>query len=269
VSSFYDGDASIFVEAYDAFHGAGQYPLAGDIDFYAGLARRTGGPVLELGCGTARVALPLAMAGFEVTGIDLSAPMLAVARRKLLSAPQAVRERLTLIEADMTAIDLDRRFGCVIVPFRSFQQLLTVNLQRAVLRVMRRHLRPGGRVALHLYDPRLDVLVGDGGAGPIAEGIHPVTGRRYAAEVLRCRFDYVAQVRHDTWRYTERDDTGRVIDEATRDLAVRWTFRWELHHLLAASGFSIEAEYSDFAGAGPAYGRELIVVARSAAHRGG
>jgi SAM-dependent methyltransferase len=261
MTSFYDGDGSIFVEAYDAFHGSGQYPLDGDIAFYTALARRAGGPVLELGCGTARVALPLAAAGLDVTGVDMAEAMLAVARRKLQVAPVDVQGRLTLLAADMTTIDLDRRFGCVIVPFRSFQQLLTVSLQREALRVIRRHLRPGGRVALHLFDPRLDVLVGDGGAGPIAEDTHPRTGRRYAAEVLRCRFDYVAQVRHDIWRYTELDAAGRVIDEATRELAVRWTFRWELRHLLEASGFTVEAEYSDFHGAAPAYGRELIVVA--------
>lgn len=261
MASFYDGGESIFVEAYDAFHGEGQYPLAGDVAFYAGIARRTGGPVLELGCGTARVALPLAEAGFDVTGVDRAAAMLAVARRKLLAASPDARDRLTLIEADMTAVDLGRRFGCVIVPFRSFQQLLTVGLQRALLGVIRRHLRPGGLMALHLYDPRLDVLVGDGGAGPVSEGMHPVSGRRYAAEVLRCRFDYIAQVRHDVWRYTELDATGRVIAEATRELAVRWTFRWELRHLLEASGFTVESEHSDFFGAPPTYGRELIVVA--------
>jgi SAM-dependent methyltransferase len=261
VGSFYDGVGSIFVEAYDAFHGSGQPPLTGDADFYERLARAAGGPVLELGCGTGRVALPLAAAGLDVTGVDSADAMLAVARRKLWAAPAAVRERLTLLNGDMTELDLGQRFGFVFVAFRSFQQLLTIALQRKVLEVIRRHLQPAGRMALHLYDPRLDVLIGDGGAGPVLAGTHPVTGRHYAADVLRCRFDHVAQVRHDLWRYTEHDRSGAVLDAATRELAVRWTYRWELRHLLELCGFTVTAEYSDFLGAPPAYGKELIVVA--------
>jgi hypothetical protein len=74
--------------------------------------------------------------------------------------------------------------------------------------------------------------------------------------------DHVAQIRRDLWRYTEFAPGGAVMHEATREMALRWTWRWELHHLLELSGFSTEAEYSDFAGSPPAYGKELIVVAR-------
>ncbi len=261
MGSFYDGVGSIFVEAYDAFHGGDQHPLAGDVAFYERLAGATGGPVLELGCGTGRVALPLAAAGLDVTGVDSAEAMLSIARSKRQAAPALVRDRLTLLNGDMTQLDLGRRFGCVIVPFRSFQQLLTADLQRKALHVIRRHLQPAGRLALHLYDPRLDVLIGDGGAGPVLAGTHPVTGRYYEADVLSCRLDHVAQVRHDLWRYTEHDRNGGVIASATRELAVRWTYRWELRYLLELCGFSVRTEHSDFFGAPPAYGKELIVVA--------
>jgi hypothetical protein len=79
---------------------------------------------------------------------------------------------------------------------------------------------------------------------------------------LQTRFDHVAQIRRDVWRYRELGPNGEVLDEDTRDMVLRWTFRWELRHLLELCGFALEAEYSDFAGTPPAYGRELIVVAR-------
>lgn len=263
MNSFYDGVGSIFVEAYDAFYGADPPAmLAGDIAFYERLAQATGGPVLELACGTGRVAVPLAEAGLDVTGVDNAEAMLAIAARRMQAAPTPVRERLTLVQGDMTDLDLGRTFGLVFVAFRSFQLLLTIERQRQALGVIRRHMRPGGRLALHLFDPRLELMVGDGGAGRIASGTHPVTGRRYVAEVLRANIDPVAQVRWDLWRYTEVGDNDAVLAEATREMALRWTYRWELRHLLELCGFTIEADYSDFSGSGPEYGRELIVVAR-------
>ena len=80
MSSFYDGEGSLFVEAYDAFYAADPPPMvAGDVAFYERLAREAGGPVLELACGTGRVALPLAEHGLDVTGVDSAPAMLAIA----------------------------------------------------------------------------------------------------------------------------------------------------------------------------------------------
>ncbi|HEY2617191.1 MAG TPA: hypothetical protein VGI78_07625, partial [Acetobacteraceae bacterium] len=66
---FYQGAASVFVRAYDALYRRVPPQIAGDTAFYAQLARETGGPVLEVACGTGRIALPLAERGFEVTGV--------------------------------------------------------------------------------------------------------------------------------------------------------------------------------------------------------
>jgi SAM-dependent methyltransferase len=133
----------------------------------------------SLSCGTGRIALPLAKAGLHVTGVDRSEAMLAIARRKLAAASPAVRERLSFVRQDMTALDLGRRFGFVFVPFRSFQHLLTTDLQRKSLEAIRRHLEPGGRLALHLFDPRLDWLIDPKTIPPGLSGTDPETGRRY------------------------------------------------------------------------------------------
>jgi ubiquinone/menaquinone biosynthesis C-methylase UbiE len=152
---FYEGAASVFVRAYDTFHHREAPPIAGDAAFYAQLARGIGGPVLEVACGTGRIALALAERGFGVTGVDISDGMLAIAQRKRAALPAAARDRLTLVAQDMCVLNLGRRFGCVVVAFRSFQHLLTVDLQHAALAAIRRHLAPNGRLALHLFDPRL------------------------------------------------------------------------------------------------------------------
>jgi ubiquinone/menaquinone biosynthesis C-methylase UbiE len=260
---FYEDADSLFVRAYDAFYVDGA-PIGGDVAFYERLAHETGGSVLELGCGTGRIALALAATGLEITGVDVSAGMLSVARRRAAARPASLRQHLTLIHQDMSQLNLDRRFGFVFVPARSFQHLLTIDLQRQALAAIHRHLEPTGRVVLHLFDPRLDLLVDPNIMRPQLSGSHPETGRRYTGKVLQTCFDHLNQVRRDLWRYSEIGPNGAVVARDTREMALRWTYRWELHHLLGLCGLAIEAEYSDFACSAPAYGKELILVARLA-----
>jgi SAM-dependent methyltransferase len=259
---FYEGAESLFVRAYDAFYAAGAPPIAGDIAFYDRLAKATGGPVLELGCGTGRIALALAQAGLSVTGVDVSAGMLALAQRKSERLAGAASRCLAFVEGDMARLELGRRFGMAFIAFRSFQHLLTVDEQRATLTGVRRHLRPDGRLALHLFDPRFDLLADANPPAIRQSGIDPATQRRYAGEILHTGRDYLNQVRRDLWRYAETDVNGALLEEATREMTLRWTYRWELRHLLELCGFVVEAEYSDFRDAPPAYGKELVVVAR-------
>ncbi len=263
MTQFYDGVSSIFVEAYDAFYQHGSPQVAGDTAFYADIGERSEGPILELACGTGRITWPLADRGLEITGVDLSAGMLAEATRKAESYSAGTRQRVQWFRQDMRSLALERRFAFAFVPFRSFQHLLSCEDQVQALSAIRRHLDPGGRLALHLFDPRLDLLLDAGKALPGHFGQHPATGRRYRGDVLRTAFDHVAQIRRDLWRYREIDGNEKVLHEDTREMPLRWTYRWELRHLLALCGFEVEAEYSDFARAAPAYGGELILVCRS------
>lgn len=265
MDQFYAGADSLFVRAYDAFYRHAPPQIAGDIAFYAKLANDAGGRVLELACGTGRITLPLAERGLDVTGVDMSDGMLTIARRKAAASSAALRNRLTLVEQDMTRLDLPGRFGFAFVPFRSFQHLLTIDLQRAALACIARHLEPDGRLALHLFDPRLDLLSGAAKLPAEISGADPATGHRFVGEILRTRFDHLAQIRRDVWRYRELNSARTVVAEESREMALRWTYRHELRHLLELCGFAVEAEYSDFAGAPPAYGEELIVVARRVA----
>jgi SAM-dependent methyltransferase len=262
MDEFYD--SSLFVEAYDAFYSSADPQLAPIVDFYKRLAQQLGGPVLEVACGTGRITLALAQAGLSVVGVDRSEPMLSIARRKLSALPAAVQERVMLLNQDMTALGLGRRFGLVFVPARSFQHLLTVQLQRKSLRAFHRHLCPTGRLVLQLFDPRLDLLIDDPANMPGLSGANPETGRRYMGTMLRTTLDHLNQVRRDVWHYAEIGANGEVLVQDTREMALRWTYRWELHHLLGLCGFAVEAEYSDYLGSAPAYGKELILAARPA-----
>ncbi|TGU45231.1 class I SAM-dependent methyltransferase [bacterium M00.F.Ca.ET.152.01.1.1] len=261
---FYDDDAnSIFVQSYDAFYSPKmpQTPV-GDIDFYAGIAREASGNVLELACGTGRVALPLAELGFNVTGVDLSEGLLSIAERKAAGLPIAAQQRLRFVQQDMRDLELGELFEVVLVPFHSFQYLLTSDLQIRALEAIHRHIRPGGRLVLDLVDSHIDILSEKLVPPRSRTAIDEPSGRRFVRRLLNTHYDLFAQIQRDVWRFSEVGDKGETLREETRDLVLRWTYRWELRHLLARCAFSVEAEYSDYLYSPPTYGKELLVVAR-------
>jgi SAM-dependent methyltransferase len=259
---FYEG-ATLHVRSYDSINNDARPVIRGDAPFYRDLARRSGGEVLEIGVGTGRVALQLVESGLQVTGLDASAAMLAIAAEK--AGTTGLAERLHLELADMRVFDLAaQRFGLVVVPFRGFQSLLTPDDQLAALACFRRHLRPDGILALHLFDPDFRFLL-PGSKGPFDRqyGVDCQTGRRVEGVLETALFDHVMQVRRNLWRYRAFEADGAIAEEETLELSLRWTFRWEMRHLLRLAGFIVDAEFSDFARSAPLYGKEQIWVAHS------
>ncbi|MBD3402376.1 methyltransferase domain-containing protein, partial [candidate division GN15 bacterium] len=132
-----------------------------DIDFFVDLAKETGGPVLEIGCGTGRVLIPTARAGIDIVGLDLSPHMLEECRRRLAAEPDDVRDRVQLIEGDMARLDLNRTFKLITTPFRCFQHIMEVDQQLATLQAVRRHLDRDGLFVLDLFNPSIKILADD------------------------------------------------------------------------------------------------------------
>jgi ubiquinone/menaquinone biosynthesis C-methylase UbiE len=262
--SFYDG-TTLHIRIHDSIDHSDRPVLRGDIAFYRNLAQRANGEVLEIGVGTGRVAVELAKAAIRVTGLDLSKAMLAIASEK--AAASGIGDRLRLECGDMRNFDLGRqKFGLVIVPYRAFQLLLTPEEQFAALAAFRRHLRSGGILALHLFDPDLRFLL-PGTAPPSyrAQGTDRDTGGPIEAVVDTVSIDHVNQIRRELWRYRAFAADGTIAEEEILELAIRWIFRWEMRHLLRLAGFSIEAEFSDFQGSPPVYGKEQIWIAHRSA----
>jgi SAM-dependent methyltransferase len=124
-----------------------------DVRFYVEMARRHGGPVLELGCGTGRVTLALAREGFEVVGVDALPSMLEQANAKLAKLPAAVRARVELRRGDLRRVRLRRRFALVIAPFNVFMHLYERRDVERALATCHTHLRPRGRLAFAARPP--------------------------------------------------------------------------------------------------------------------
>ncbi|MEK6574197.1 MAG: class I SAM-dependent methyltransferase, partial [Chloroflexota bacterium] len=209
-----------------------------------GLAKESGGPVLELGCGSGRVTQQIARAGITIVGLDNSEPMLALARAKL-NRKSELAARATLVCGDMTNFNLDQQFSLIIVPFNTFMHLLTMADQLAMLNCSRKHLITGGSLVLDLTnpapayaDPPTETLTHE---RTFRDDVNDLTIQQFST----IRLDRTAQIAHIIWHY----DSIAVDDTMKRTLVpltLRYTFPAEMGLLLERSGFRLVHLYGDY-----------------------
>ena len=235
-----------------------------DVGFYVDLAKQTGGPVLELGCGTGRVLIPTAREGLHVTGIDLSEHMLDILRTKLAQETEEVQARTRIVRADIRDFDLGTRFRLITLPFRPFQHLITLEDQLACLSSAHELLEPGGHLVLDVFNPNPGRLVDDNRQE--VQDISPrrmSDGRVVARKARTDSIDLDSQVMQVELIYEITETDGKE-NRVVHAFPLRYFFRYEMEHLLARSGFEVEALYGDFDRSpfGSIRPGELIFVAR-------
>ena len=220
-----------------------------EIDFYlemAADAKQAGGSVLELACGTGRVAIRLARSGANVVGLDLSPYMLEVAQRKSVDL-----DNIRWVEGNIRSFQLDECFHLAIITGHAFQHLNTPEDQVACLECIKRRLMPRGQLVVHIdhLDFRwLGQLLGQKDNPFETEGkfIHAATGREiqpYSA----WSYEPSTQTAIVHARWEELDTDGRVTDFwQTAPARIHCVFRFEMEHVLARAGFAVDALYGDF-----------------------
>lgn len=175
-----------------------------DLDFWLDLARQQGDPILELACGTGRLLIPLLKAGFDLTGVDHDAGMLAFLKNHL---PPEFLDRAGLVQADLTCYRFARRFSLIILGCNTFSSLTSVERAKALF-TARVHLRPGGVFAVSVPNPHLLADLPDYGEPEVEETFpHPESGNpvqvssEYSKEVDRVRMQ---------WHYDHLQPDGTV-----------------------------------------------------------
>jgi ubiquinone/menaquinone biosynthesis C-methylase UbiE len=212
--------------------------------------------VLELGCGTGRITLPLAEQGaqlaFDVTGLDSQAEMLESAKTRHLEASPEVRERLRLIHGDMRTWQSESAFDLIVIPCSSISHLLTLQDQLAVWNQCRRNLRPGGRFVVEIPMPNMATFADSFNVPP-----------RALVEIDIDKWDQadgVRFIRRKTSRYLsdeqcaqtrffyEKYRNGRAVDGYIDDFAGHVFFPRELQLLFIHTGFEVEQTFGDYKG---------------------
>ena len=239
-------DYEITALFYDATYDKEQ--SARDSQFYAELAAAQEGPVLELGCGTGRILLHLARQGKQVVGLDLAVPMLNQLRAKLAAEPLEVQERVDLVQGDMVDLELEQRFGLVIVPFRAFQHILESTQQRRCLERIAKHLRPDGVYVHNSFNPNLEYIVNAIKQAGTWKHVNEFVdeGGRVVIRYVQLRPDPALQQHAIRWKFEVYDQTGTLQQTLIEDMELRWLYRWEAEYLLELSGLTIAEAYGDF-----------------------
>ena len=241
------------------------YQTREDVVFFVEAAQASGGPVLEVGCGTGRVLIPTARAGIAITGIDLSPYMLDVCQRRLAQEPATVQNRVQLDLADMRDFDLGQTFPLIMIPFRPFQHLIEVEDQIACLRCIQRHLADDGRFILDLFNPSLPALTRDVTGEEVSDEpeFTMPDGRRVLRRSRVVKRDVFRQYQDVELIYYITHPDGRT-ERLVHAFPMRYLFRYEVEHLLARCGFEVEALYADYDKSpyGSKYPGELIYVAK-------
>jgi len=209
-----------------------------ELGFYKRLAEEYGEPVLELGCGTGQLTIPLAEAGIEVVGLDLAASMLERAREK--AAERSID--VEWVQGDCRDFNLGRQFGIVFFPANSLLHLLHRRDLQACLAQVKAHLKLGGAFAFEIFNPSLSLLARNPDQRyPVASYTDP-DGRGTVTITENNVYDTATQINHIRWYYRREGQA----DETTAKLDLRMLFPQEIETLLAGNGFDLCAHYGDY-----------------------
>lgn len=237
-------DLPFLGKLYDYIPG---YTERGDRDFFVQYCQTADGRILELGCGTGRILIPVAEAGCQITGLDLSEHMLARCREKISELDGEVQERIRIVQGNMAVFNIDDIFHTAIIPFRAFQHLIDVNDQLSCLKNINKHLKKNGRLIFDVFQVNLDVIT------------RPITGEeiedvpeyelpdgRKLRRAGRLTGYHRAEQYNDVELILYLTDIEGNTERLAQAFPMRYFFKYEVEHLLMRCGFKVVGLFGNF-----------------------
>ncbi|UCD04974.1 MAG: class I SAM-dependent methyltransferase [candidate division WOR-3 bacterium] len=233
-----------------------------DIPFYLEYAKKCRGEVLELGCGTGRVLIPIAREGIKVTGLDASEEMLKIARRKAADDESTIAN-VRFVQGDMRKFDLGKKYPLIYIAFRSFQCLLTKEDQIACLQCIHDHLTADGHCIIDLFAPRHDYLAKDKLTLDLGT-FHDEENDAMISRRSEVCYDLPNQTLHEDrfYEWTDKDGKSR---RRLWSYDISYLFRYEAELLFEKCGFNVENLFGDFDSSSYNYvsGEQIFVLRKS------
>ena len=239
-----------------------------DVRFYGERYLSVSGWSLEIGVGTARIALPAARKGAKIVGLDLHQGMLDAAERRRQTLAKSKRGLLRLVHGDMRDFDLGERFELITCPFNALQHMYTHADVSAALERVKAHLAPGGRFIFDVLFPDLEYL--NRPAFQRFKGVnfkHPTWGATYNYSE-RSAYDPVQQLNHMFLEYERVEppigEPSSAPETHQIQLSHRYFFPQELDLILANAGLRVIERFGDFEGAPVGQGESMVMVCERA-----
>lgn len=243
---------------YDALHAS----LTDDIGLVLSLAAK-GGPVLELGCGTGRLLIPLARAGRQVMGIDRSPAMLQRAQERLHGEPESVRQRVTLLCADMIDFSFHgAEFRLAVISYNTFMHLDAAQAL-AACRNIRRHLAPGGYLFIDVVNPLLVEQTPNDHFLTHERTLHDAENDKLVLVFAANRLNEGRQELKITWVFDASPLQGGAVRRQVANVTYHYYFPHQLELMLEEAQLEVAGIYGGY-GQAP-YGEDaerLLVLAR-------
>lgn len=236
-------------------------PPFDDVPFYTRLIPSSRARILELGCGTGRVLMPLAGSCAYIHGIDVSEAMVDICRQKMKAAGVSP-DRARADVADITDFDLERKFDLIIAPYRVLQNLDTDAEVDAMFDCVRRHLAGGAVCVLNAFRPKYEreaFLAWCRTDGEVLDYDAESDGVRITRHRVLRRTDPERLVLHSDLIYRTYED-GVLKDEAVLKVTMRCYYPSEMEALVADHGFQIAERWGGYAGEPYGEGPELVVA---------
>jgi SAM-dependent methyltransferase len=207
-----------------------------DIAIYLDIARQRGSQLLELASGTGRLTIPLAQAGFRITGLDVSEEMLQIAREKLAAEGPEVRERVRLVQGDMSDFDLEEVADVAFIPVASFFHLHTQERQAGCLSCVHAHLAARGTLIVDLLPADMMANQAVGKTQVVKSAVCRATGKMTRELNRKLAIDKRSQRVTVEHTYVEEEPDGsetrhRFVEDYT------WVTEDEMRGLLTDAGF--------------------------------
>jgi SAM-dependent methyltransferase len=213
---------------YDRLFGRGY------VEFWLSQAKIHGSPILELGCGTGKLAIPLAEAGFSVVGLDNSPALLQFAANK--------SDDVRWVEGDMRRFELNEKFALIMLPSNNLGHLHTPEDFRGCIGSVKRHLRPGGVFVIDVFAPNLKLLLRDADEEYVLDEYDNPEGQGRVRVTARSHYESTTQIMRTT---TVRQVPGQPDMAGSLDL--KMYFPRELEALVQYNGLRVAARYGSHA----------------------
>ncbi|MEH1861784.1 MAG: methyltransferase domain-containing protein [Nostoc sp.] len=207
-----------------------------DLSFLSDIANQYGDPILELCCGTGRIAIPLAEKGWQVTGIDVSESMLEAAKRK--------SSKVKWVKADVRNFEIDEKFSLIIFSANSICHILTMEDLESCFKCVKKHLKPEGRIVIHTFNfytkASLEDLWND---SPYLYSVYQDPDAKGTVVVTAvARFDLTEQLCYEKMFFKLVEYQKEFVEEVT----YRIYHPNELEALLKYNGFTIERKLGNY-----------------------
>jgi len=217
---------------YDSFHSW----KTDDIDFITSQAKSTGGPVLELAAGTARLGFPIAKEGLEYTGLELSREYVDCGKKKLKDFPRA-----QVIEGDMRNFGFDEKFNFMFIGFNSLYHLQTEKEIKDCFTACYENLNNDGTFLVDIFLPDPFYLHRDPNEeSELLTFEHPE--KKSCTVFEKGSYTMESQVLHVTWRFEYKDQ----LPSETYEFDMHILFPDNMDRLLSECGWTIQNKYGDY-----------------------